>query len=816
MAREPARGSAGLVHRPAPKTVGRYRIVGLLGRGGMGVVYEAFDSQLNRALAIKLVRTDRRGPRRRERILREAEAMARLSHPNVVQVFDVGTFEDQAFVAMELVQGVTLEAWRNARSRSVSGIVEKFIAAGRGLAAAHAAGLVHRDFKPSNVLVSRTGLIKVTDFGLAQLGDADASHAVVGTPAYMAPEQRGGHSDARSDQYSFCLAMFEALFGHRPGQSEGAVREADGAVAPYVAAALSRGLRNDSAERFESMDALLRRLKPPRRGRTRLVALAAVAGAVMVAGVMAQRNGPECVGLDAVGRSWNPNRAERVRIAFADNDHPYARHAAERVVSVLDVYAEHWTRSYRSTCVAETPAARAKARCLGQRARELAALVEIFESATATVVRHGVGAVHGLPAVAGCDDPNVPTVDADRELLDGLATIRASDLTGRPDLGLPLSVAVVQSARGSGQALLVAEALFRRARLLERAGEYERAREGFEEAYHAASSAGNDVLAAESAAMLVTVLGIRQSQFDAAMTWARHGQSLLDRTDSTITRAGLLDARGGARAMAGHLEDALQDFQSALALHTGQLGETDFAVAATLNNLATVRARSGDFVAAERDFSRALQTLERLLGNAHPAVGSVMANIAAVQTDSGRHEDALQTLSRANERLTAALGPEHPTVASNEINIGLIHLRVGESDQAERHLTRALAIRRHSLRANHPAIANAHTNRGDARLKAGRFDDADADYRAALAILGAELGRDDPRLVDPVRGLAESALARGDRDAALALIDDALASVGARDASRRQRLEALREKVLAPEIADVPDAPGDPANADGP
>ncbi len=214
--------------------VGRYRLLTAIGRGGFGVVFEAVDTELGRRIALKLLGSQRRGEAAEARLMREAQAMARLSHPNVITVYDVGSFDGGVFIAMELVDGGTLAGWL-AQPRPWRRVVELFLRAGRGLAAAHRAGLVHRDFKPENVLVGRDEQVRVTDFGVARMtdaaGDAGAatggdarvapsltrSGALLGTPAYMAPEQMdGAGSDARADLFSFCVALWEALYGARP------------------------------------------------------------------------------------------------------------------------------------------------------------------------------------------------------------------------------------------------------------------------------------------------------------------------------------------------------------------------------------------------------------------------------------------------------------------------------------------------------------------------------------------------------------------------------------------------------------------------
>jgi serine/threonine protein kinase len=235
--------------------VGRYVALESIGAGSMGVVYRAHDPRLGRCVALKLVRTDAGATPSRTaqaRLLREAQALARVSHPNVIAIYDVGTCDGGAFLAMELVEGGTLADWLRS-PRSWRDIVGMFRSAGEGLAAAHAAGLVHRDFKPANVLVGKDGRARVTDFGLvcavgdlathqAAFRDAGPDHllasmtrtgTLIGTPAYMAPEQmRGGKADARSDVFSFCVALYEALYGERPFQ---------GATLGEVSRAMTRG-----------------------------------------------------------------------------------------------------------------------------------------------------------------------------------------------------------------------------------------------------------------------------------------------------------------------------------------------------------------------------------------------------------------------------------------------------------------------------------------------------------------------------------------------------------------------------------------------
>ena len=265
--------------------IGRYQIVRPIGAGGMGVVYEARDLELHRSVALKMLRPSGDAAVLRERLLGEARAMAKLSHPNVLAVHDVGTLNDGVFLAMELVEGQTLTGWLAQRRRRWQEVLEIFLAAARGLAAAHAKGIVHRDFKPDNVLVGNDGRARVTDFGLARIAaepldggtQVIAASSLAGSPAYMAPEQmRAGPIDGRADIFSFCVALYEALFGVRPFAGEtvlaleqsilrGETRTVRAAVPARVRRVVLRGLRAAPADRPPSMDALVAALEEARR-----------------------------------------------------------------------------------------------------------------------------------------------------------------------------------------------------------------------------------------------------------------------------------------------------------------------------------------------------------------------------------------------------------------------------------------------------------------------------------------------------------------------------------------------------------------------
>jgi tetratricopeptide (TPR) repeat protein/predicted Ser/Thr protein kinase len=286
-------------------SIGRFIVERTLGSGGMGVVVAAHDPTLQRTVAIKLLHAG--GDEARERLSREAQAMARVQHPNVATVYEVGAVGEQLFVAMELVDGETLRGWLKAKERAPREVLAMLTAAGRGLAAAHAAGLVHRDFKPDNVLVGSDGRPRVSDFGLVSLrggsiegANLRATVSAAGTPAYMSPEQaRGELSDARSDQFSFCVTLWEALYRERPFAAEAAPearhapeRAPRRSGAPSrLAAILSRGMALQPDERWPSMDALLSQLEHDSARRLRRIGLVtlALAGVISLGGWVQSR-----------------------------------------------------------------------------------------------------------------------------------------------------------------------------------------------------------------------------------------------------------------------------------------------------------------------------------------------------------------------------------------------------------------------------------------------------------------------------------------------------------------------------------------------
>jgi len=445
-------------------TLGRYVVLDLLGTGGMGVVYAAFDPELYRKLAIKFLRPEAAsalsGDDAKARLLREAQAMACLSHANVIAVHDVGTIGGEVFIAMEYVDGCTLKEWLKAERREWPEIVAMFSQAGRGLSAAHSAGIVHRDFKPDNVLVGKDGGARVLDFGLArgtlmaegeqavQLGahgqntnsitpkpladDVTKTGILIGTPAYMAPEQiGGGQVDARTDQFSFCAALYQALYGELPFRGDtlpqrlAAIREgrlrttkASTKVPGWLRDVVLKGLHSEPGARHPSMDVLLHELQQnPGKLWRRVTAVAAVVLLVAVIpfvsySVVLHRESLVCQGAaEKLAGIWDSPREEAIHRAFLSTTQPRAADAFISAKSALDRQAHSWVAMHNEACQAtrlrgEQSEALLDLRmgCLHSRLEEMRALTDLFAQADARVVEKSVEAANALTPLSGCAD----------------------------------------------------------------------------------------------------------------------------------------------------------------------------------------------------------------------------------------------------------------------------------------------------------------------------------------------------------------------------------------------------------------------------
>jgi tetratricopeptide (TPR) repeat protein len=815
---------------PAGARVGAYEILARLGAGGMGVVYAAYHPELDRQIALKFLRAGAGSGHSREslrlRLLREAQAMARLSHPNVIAVHDVGTAGDAVFLAMELIRGSTLTAWLAERPRSWREIVAAFRDAGRGLAAAHEAGLVHRDFKPDNVLVGRDGRVCVTDFGLARQavgdegpvvgGGSDAlrdtrlteTGAILGTPAYMAPEQmRGVAADARSDQFSFCVALYEALHGVRPyagatpaelleASARGELERSTAARVPaFVQRVLQRGLHAEPSRRFPTMTALLDELaKDPRAKRRRALGFAAVAGVVAIgtAALMSSRESPCESGAAEIARVWSPNIAKGVRASFLATGKAYAGDAAERVVAVFDRYAARWATTHRTVCeatrvrgVQSEVLLDVRMRCLGSRRGDIGALAKTFARADAEVVENAVNAAHALAAPEDCEEakaqldlpppPREPAAAGTlARVLEQIAVGNALRLAGKYAGGRAAAEAAIRVAHALGYVPAVAEAELLLGQVHRSLGAAKAAEEWLERALWSAESVRHHEVAARAAAELVYVVGYSETRFLEGHRFARHARAVVARMGSPAgPTAYLLDQIGALARREGKLEHARAYHQRAVALwealYEGDHPETAMA----LNHLGVVVKQQGHHEEALALIRRSLEMLERLHGPWHPNVAVVHANVGVMLSQFGRLPEAITHHERARTILENALGPEHPYVGIAFHNLGMVLRRVSRFDEANRACEAALRIKmklgatNHEVAHAHNCVANVHEARGD-------HEKARVAFERALAIREKALGPEHPYVATSLTDVGDAWRRLGKPLRALPLLERAV------------------------------------------
>jgi tetratricopeptide (TPR) repeat protein/tRNA A-37 threonylcarbamoyl transferase component Bud32 len=789
-----------------PQKLGRYVVLGELGRGGMGVVLEAFDRALDRRVALKVLHREL-GEQHTQRLLREAQALAKLSHPHVVQVYEVGEANGQAFIAMELVQGRSLREWLMQDPRpGWRECVQVYVQVGEGLAAAHAQGLVHRDFKPGNAVIDGAGRARVLDFGLARrmhdAADARPSvearveasvepsveeaalaqsltrtGAVVGTPAYMAPEQlKGLEADARSDQFAYCVALYEALCGKRPfeGSSMAAlmVSMLSGQVRPVprgtevpaaVRTVLLRGLAIDPGARWPSMDALLgelRRIVSPRRRGWLALGVAGGLAAIGLGIAQYAEVGFRCDGASAqLEGIWDEERRQALGDAILGTQLSYATDTWVRVEQRLDEYSQGWADKHTEVCEATSVRQEQSAEvmdlrmeCLRGRKVALREAVKVLVQADATRVENAVDLLASLPGLSRCDDvealaaelpppedPDVAAqVEALRESLVQAATLREAGVHGE---ALTVADAVMAQAEPLAYAPFLAEALLARGGVQQRLGHYQEAEQELERAFLMAIEHGHDQVATRAVVRLVAVVGDRQARHEAGLQWGRTALAMARSPGiEPEVEAAVLNNIGNVRESQGKLEDALTHHERALVIREEALGARHPHVAASLDNIGVVLRGRGKLADALTHHERALAIFEDALGSRHPDVAAALNNIGNVLEDQGEPEAALTHYERALAIFAEALGPRHVHVAVALDNIGNVLRRQGKLEDALTHYERALAISEEALGPGHLGIASPLNNIGNVLRRQGKLEDALTHHERALAVREQALG----------------------------------------------------------------------------
>ncbi len=815
--------------------MGRYAVLEMIGAGSMGVVLRAYDPRLQREVAIKQLRADALDERAADRMLREAQVMAQLAHPNVVAVHDVEVLDATVLLIMEYVEGQTLGGWLGTRPPWPR-IVETFVQAGRGLAAAHEAGLVHRDFKPDNVLVGRDGRVRVTDFGLARAvqeaglplappdrRDPDRIHeslsasmtvdgAVMGTPIYMAPEQHLGEgTGAPADQFSFCVALWEALAAERPytGDYEAIARAKlsgppalprELTVPREVADAIARGLAPEPEDRWPSMAQLLGVLDRDRsRSRLRWVAAAAV-GVAAVATTLAIVGGPSaetCVGArEHLQGIWDPPRRTEVIESLHATGLKYAEATSAQVVRALDVHADAWVHTHTDACEATSVRAEQSAEvldlrmaCLERQRIQLEATVEVLADADPHVVERAISLVTGLPAPSRCSSadalrsvssqPEDPEQAAAVELARHvLARARARRLAGRHQAALELVEQVTASALEHPPLHVAATA--EQGRILLDLGRYDEAERALTATYPEAIHHDQLADSVQMVSLLAFVIGARQMR-EAESRWL--GQAALamaQRLDDPRVIAIVRNDLGGVLETHAHFAEAFEHFEHVLHLQRQLFGDgPSLPVASTLANLALAARRSGDF---DRAFALREQELEielAVLGQEHPEIARSLQAVGHLLHLRGDYPQSRQYLERALDLRQRLLGPEHPETANTMASLGTTLTALGLHDEAERQLRASLTLLERLLGTDTLEVTDARNNLALEVEAQGRYEEALRLHRRSLDSLERTLGPDHPRTATALNNVGGALVALGRELQALPLLVRAVEVINA-------------------------------------
>ncbi|HUS30394.1 MAG TPA: serine/threonine-protein kinase [Kofleriaceae bacterium] len=836
-------------------SIGRFVVLGVLGSGGMGVVHSAYDPHLDRKVAIKLLSgAAMRTQDAAIRLLREAQAMAKINHPNVIKVHEVGTHGEQVFIAMEFADAGTLRGWLKEK-HSREEILAVFAEAGRGLAAAHSVGLVHRDFKPDNVLMSKDGSIRVTDFGLVSVADAPLPRAatdlpvptdvkltddtplsqdltrtgsIMGTPTYMAPEQFSGRaSTAQTDQFAFCVALYEALYGERPYAAEnyaelsaavlmGELRPApkDTHVPAWMRRALLRGLATDPANRYRSMADLLAALSadPSRRRRKLFAVVASIAFVALGAlALFTLRKGAnaECrAGGERFDAVWNADKRAKIQSALAATKRPHAAATFERLTKIVDDWGNAWQASYLDAC--EDTRVRGeqsdrlldlRMQCLTRRLDDTRATLDLFAAGGPDVADKALSAALALPTVAPCSDAAAltasvppPETQATRAQVTAVRTelddARAKRRVARYADGLGVARDALAKARASNYQPVIAEALLAVGQLESDLAD-KNSIATLRDAMHAAASSGDSATMIDASAWLMYVLTNETDQYAVASevglladAMAKHARPPVDvvvRLDNTI---GLLQAKQG------DVKSAQARYEGALALAQKELGADHPGTLTTLNQLGNLAKQQGRFADARKYLEQVVASRERVLGKDHPDVASALNNLGNVYRVEGKLDDAKQLYERSLAIRIAALGPTHPDVGTSYNNLGTFYSEAGDEVKALEQFDKALAVWEQAYGKDHIELTAALGNIGSSLNARGDRAGARAMFERSRKIIEKAKGPEHPDVAAVLSNLGVVALDENKLDEAFDLFT---------------RAEKIAEKAYGPEHPDVAD-----------
>lgn len=845
------------VNIPESGRLGRFMVIDEAGSGGMGKVYRAYDPKLCREVALKVLRQKASDEAGRVRMLREAQGMARISHPNVLPVYDVEPHGDVLFIVLEYVEGQTLYDFVDKQRPDWRRVIELYVEAGRGLHAAHEMDIVHRDFKPGNVLVGDDGRVRVMDFGLARTASGDAlgegalessatddlsvdetdpslftgeqpllsSHVTrlgmtMGTPAYMAPEQHAGAPlDARCDQFSFCIALYESLYGQRPYKGSHPQRlsraKRKGRIEPppgdryvprWVHQIILRGLSPQQVDRWPSMAALVERLEAGLRPPTMRRAWGVVGLAGLLAGgayALADRDEDPCDIESRLDGTWDQERSAKISAAFADTGLSYASASWERVRAGIDEYLQAWVSRRTEVCEhglhnPNSGRTALQEACLDTRLAEARALLDIFEGADADVVEQSVAAMSALRPIEPCMDDRalalaLPDPDAgQRETVESLTAnvhrVRALGKAGKYPEALELGESVRLEAIEADYLPLIAELDLLTGRFLDRLGRMDEAENRLSDSYFGALASSHGTVAYDAATALAGLVGSGQARGTEGLAWSRHARAQLAALpEGAADPSHIETAVGNIHREMGDVPKALAHFEIALGIVERDRSPNHPDVAAAITNLGTAHALEARYDLAIDYLRRALAVRRAALGNEHPDVGGTLNNLGFTYDTRGDWKEAEQAYLEAGRVFEAAFGPDHDTAGRISMNLAVVYHRQNQFERAEEKYEAALENYLKFYGPDHPRPAGVRLNLGTLYMSMDLEKEAIEVITAALESFRLTLGDEHPSVADALGNLAEAYRAAGDLDRARKLAREAL---------------DLREKLLG---ADHPD-----------
>ncbi len=756
--------------------LGRYAVVRCLGAGGMGEVYEGRDAVLGRAVALKVLHASHaQNAEAQEALLREARALAKVVHPNVLPLYDVGEAGELTYLVVALCDGVSLRSWLNTCRPTLEAMCAVFRKAGAGLLAVHQAGLLHGDFKPSNVMCGRRGEVLVCDFGLArQLSlDGERRMGVGGTPSYMAPELAvGGPPDARSDQFSFSVALAEALLGQKV-EAAACPREAPRGVPGPLWAAVLRGLSARPENRFPSLHGLLDALAPPpRRSRAWLWGAAAAALVLAASGAVGWRRGSAPVCSSMRGRlaaAWSPARIGQLRQALAEEP----RGSTEAGLTRVSGFAQALGQELGAACSLreafnDTELRVRRLDCLDGKVMELETSLDSLSIPGPRKTSRFVHLAAALATPIGCRQPRelflraqLPADPVKREALRvaraELVRSRARWRGGDNDGALASCELALQQARALGDAPQTVSALLWRGSLQMMRGEVPGAKQSMQEAARLAQASGYEGGAAHSFISLMRLAGTGERDPAAAEQWAGYAEAVLERLEHPPEiEAIFLIERANVRSFALRLEQALPDYERGLELARGVWGEASAPALGAMSGLASTLDGLG-YGARALPVLRKLESLDReVYGAENDNRADQRLGLATLLLNLGRLAEGLDEVSTLEALLRRARGPDDPGLAEPLRIKALLLAARGDGQGALLAAEESARLYRQRLGEAHPLYAESLATMGDAELAAGRPERALALHRKAQQLLVETLGAGDPRVAFYGTGLASA------------------------------------------------------------